>query len=295
MEPSMYLRANVLERDYNKHNNYQMKKIFKFLLVSILFASCSDDSGTNKNTEDAANLPQRIRVENSSSSASIVNHTFDYDGLKIKTWDREFMSGTSSYVEKSRHEFVYTNNLITQINHYSGSNLVPLTLMDEYNVYHYNSDSKLIKEERKSRSTGEVIFTVLYSHETENNNDVIKISRPDSPGMQKLTYLSDSNMKYEGIDAGNFVAFTANWTFDTEEINPLSKITGIQNLYIVNYDNGTDPTFYKYNTVSTNSITPGANPASVQYDYEYIDGRINTIIVDDSRFTLPFVQTYYYD
>ncbi len=272
-----------------------MKKLFTFLLIPVFFASCSDDPETNTNTEDAANLPSRIRVENSSSSASIINHTFDYDGLKIKTWDREFMSGTSSYVEKRRQEFVYTNNLITQINHYSGSNLVPLTLLDEYNEFYYNSDSKLIKQEQKSRSTGEVTFTVLYSHETENNNDVIKISRPDSPGMQKLTYLSDSNMKYEQLDVDNFVAFTAQWTFDTEKINPLGKITGISNLNIINYDMGSDPSFYKYNSVSTNSITPSLNPSNVQYDYEYIDGRVSTIIVDDSRFTLPFVQTYYYD
>lgn len=124
---------------------------FKFWVVSIVFFAIS--SCTNDNNDQAKLLKKIIETSDSGVVKTIL---FDYDGSNILSIDSD----------KSRKDFIYTDNLITKIN-----------------------------------TTDKVAVTTISVDYSYQNNKLIQVKSPDN---YYINYIHNSNgtISYEKFDIG---------------------------------------------------------------------------------------------
>jgi hypothetical protein len=195
-----------------------VKKIV-FSILCILLYSCSS-SDSDSNSEEEQNVPAGfLKQITSSGTYGSEIYRYYYNGTKISK-----ISKTSMF--SSTKKFIYTGDLITEINEYDSNS----EITSKY-IFQYNSLNKLKSSVFLNYFQSEVIKNVI----NYNSNGTISVStyRGNSTSQtlfefSTIHYFSNNNIGSSEMTYNNTLINFA-YEYDSSS-NPLSQITGYNNL-----------------------------------------------------------------
>lgn len=127
-----------------------MKKLlYLFSALALTLTSCSSEDDSNNNSSDVTLIKKIILTSDDEEDDSYWNNTiiFTYNGTKLVE---------SREDDNYKTVYTYTGDLITKIEYFDG------TVLDEYDLFSYNSSGKLI-EYRSIGNDFEEKFTYTYN------------------------------------------------------------------------------------------------------------------------------------
>lgn len=247
-----------------------MKKIFAFLIIAGVLASCSKDDNGGDGPSPSALLVKKI---SSTNSGETLEGRFEYDGNKLRK---------AVYTGVSDEEDVQMTLTAT----YSGNKITKLSMnMDGEgtisNTYTYDGD-RLIKEVSAWEGYGST--TYLYTWENDNK---VRRSPEDQPNYYEDFYFENGNL-VKVVDYFGGSIWKTEATFDNKN-NPFSGIEGFQflvdeNMFSQSRNNPLQEKLYADDTL--------VETTTYEYDYNSAGYPIVVRENDDEGLTTTTI-TYY--
>ncbi len=195
--------------------------VYITLIVTLLFFACSNDDYANRNS-----LQDFDYVLVASSTKQTPNHTYTttyhYTDYKLNRINYS--------IDNSYDIYTYTNDLITQIEHFNTEGVIT-----ERTVFEYNSNKDLVRESSQEVRNDHVLtFEYDYTY-VDNKTIKVEFSSQAENGVvyefEKIINLKDQEILNTVYTLNNY---TTSFTYDVAK-NPFKNIEGYRKLYISEY------------------------------------------------------------
>ena len=265
-----------------------MKKLLYLLLVLTIFSCSSDDDNSDdpSNNDNNNILVSKISYDNEDGGSYTYEENFTYDLNKIV--ERQDISYYNGSIQNTyRAQFIYSNDLIAQVDYYYNDNF------DARTTFQYDSQSRLTRwEECYLNSDGSCIsdFTSSFLYNSDGTITVVQSSYDSSGGV----YFDELTLQLN--NQGNIIRATSE-NDDCESISsinyddnntPFKNITGA-NLINVVYGLFSDAQIFGFfnnmrsiqgNETCNNSSDNYSSTINFSYDYNQYGYPRNIIITE---------------
>ena len=256
-----------------------MKKLLYLVsAVALTLTSCSSEDDSNNNSSDVTLIKKIILTSDDEEDDSYWNNTiiFTYNGTKLVE---------SREDDNYKTVYTYTGDLITKIEYFDG------TVLDEYDLFSYNSSGKLI-EYRSIGNDFEEKFTYTYNSDgTVSVNEYQgTIGSPTLVPSSPYTYTFTNN-ELTADDDSIFVYEDKN--------NPFMNVTGFKELMLPEFADDYMIAFGR-NKMMTSTYDESNTSEGIFATHTYNSSNFPTSSVINANFTLgSFIGTvnvqYFYN